>query len=51
MSKMQRLRDNPDCADEEHKAKANENDPGLNVKQACARKIAVSDRQIGRAHV
>lgn len=29
---MQRLRDNPDCADEEHKAKANENDPGLNVK-------------------
>ena len=29
---MQRLRDNPECADEEHQAKANDNDPGLNVK-------------------
>ncbi|WP_435927444.1 phosphoribosylformylglycinamidine synthase [Dryocola sp. BD613] len=29
---MQRLRDNPDCADQEHEAKANDNDPGLNVK-------------------
>lgn len=29
---MQRLRDNPDCADQEHQAKAVESDPGLNVK-------------------
>ncbi len=29
---MQRLRDNPACADQEHEAKANESDPGLNVK-------------------
>ena len=29
---MQRLRDNPDCANQEHEAKANDNDPGLNVK-------------------
>ena len=29
---MQRLRDNPECADEEHQAKANDSDPGLNVK-------------------
>ncbi len=29
---MQRLRDNPECADEEHQAKANDTDPGLNVK-------------------
>ncbi|WP_336280860.1 phosphoribosylformylglycinamidine synthase [Cronobacter dublinensis] len=29
---MQRLRDNPECADQEHQAKANDNDPGLNVK-------------------
>lgn len=29
---MQRLRDNPECADEEHQAKANDADPGLNVK-------------------
>jgi len=29
---MQRLRDNPVCADQEHEAKANDNDPGLNVK-------------------
>ncbi|MBB3324065.1 phosphoribosylformylglycinamidine synthase [Atlantibacter sp. RC6] len=29
---MQRLRDNPTCADQEHDAKANDNDPGLNVK-------------------
>jgi phosphoribosylformylglycinamidine synthase len=29
---MQRLRDNPECADQEHGAKANDNDPGLNVK-------------------
>ncbi|CAM3397687.1 MULTISPECIES: phosphoribosylformylglycinamidine synthase [Yersinia] len=29
---MQRLRDNPDCADQEHQAKQNEQDPGLNVK-------------------
>lgn len=29
---MQRLRDNPDCADQEHQAKLNANDPGLNVK-------------------
>ncbi|WLI75943.1 phosphoribosylformylglycinamidine synthase [Kosakonia sp. H02] len=29
---MQRLRDNPECADQEHEAKANDNDPGLNVK-------------------
>ncbi|MHC0463574.1 phosphoribosylformylglycinamidine synthase [Kosakonia cowanii] len=29
---MQRLRDNPECADQEHEAKANYNDPGLNVK-------------------
>lgn len=29
---MQRLRDNPACADEEHNAKANDNDPGLSVK-------------------
>ncbi|WHP32547.1 phosphoribosylformylglycinamidine synthase [Trabulsiella odontotermitis] len=28
---MQRLRDNPECADQEHNAKANDNDPGLNV--------------------
>ncbi len=28
---MQRLRDNPDCADQEHKAKQDESDPGLNV--------------------
>lgn len=29
---MQRLRDNPDCADSEHNAKSDDNDPGLNVK-------------------
>ncbi|EBX1071065.1 phosphoribosylformylglycinamidine synthase, partial [Salmonella enterica subsp. enterica serovar Saintpaul] len=29
---MQRLRDNPQCADQEHEAKANDTDPGLNVK-------------------
>lgn len=29
---MQRLRDNPACADQEHDAKANDSDPGLNVK-------------------
>lgn len=29
---MQRLRDNPECADSEHEAKAIESDPGLNVK-------------------
>lgn len=28
---MQRLRDNPECADEEHQAKQDLNDPGLNV--------------------
>ena len=28
---MQRLRDNPACADQEHQAKQQENDPGLNV--------------------
>ena len=28
---MQRLRDNPECADQEHNAKANDSDPGLNV--------------------
>jgi phosphoribosylformylglycinamidine synthase, single chain form len=28
---MQRLRDNPECADQEHQAKQNESDPGLNV--------------------
>lgn len=28
---MQRLRDNPDCADQEHAAKQDNNDPGLNV--------------------
>lgn len=28
---MQRLRDNPACADEEHQAKLDERDPGLNV--------------------
>ena len=28
---MQRLRDNPACADQEHEAKKNDNDPGLNV--------------------
>ncbi|CDG20714.1 Phosphoribosylformylglycinamidine synthase [Xenorhabdus poinarii G6] len=29
---MQRLRDNPECADQEHQAKQDVNDPGLNVK-------------------
>ncbi|OCG01652.1 phosphoribosylformylglycinamidine synthase [Gilliamella sp. wkB112] len=29
---MQRLRDNPECADQEHQAKQNESDPGLNVQ-------------------
>ena len=29
---MQRLRDNPECADQEHEAKRNDSDPGLNVK-------------------
>ncbi|UAN60406.1 MULTISPECIES: phosphoribosylformylglycinamidine synthase [unclassified Serratia (in: enterobacteria)] len=29
---MQRLRDNPECADQEHQAKQEERDPGLNVK-------------------
>lgn len=29
---MQRLRDNPECADDEHFAKQQEDDPGLNVK-------------------
>ncbi len=29
---MQRLRDNPECADQEHEAKSNDADPGLNVK-------------------
>ncbi|MDX5629558.1 MULTISPECIES: phosphoribosylformylglycinamidine synthase [unclassified Brenneria] len=28
---MQRLRDNPQCADQEHSAKQDDNDPGLNV--------------------
>ena len=28
---MQRLRDNPQCADQEHQAKQNDEDPGLNV--------------------
>ncbi|WP_085247067.1 phosphoribosylformylglycinamidine synthase [Gilliamella mensalis] len=28
---MQRLRDNPECADQEHQAKQNEDDPGLSV--------------------
>ncbi|MEQ4586173.1 MAG: phosphoribosylformylglycinamidine synthase, partial [Pantoea agglomerans] len=28
---MQRLRDNPACADQEHEAKKNDSDPGLNV--------------------
>ncbi len=28
---MQRLRDNPDCADQEHAAKQDDSDPGLNV--------------------
>ncbi|BDH44906.1 phosphoribosylformylglycinamidine synthase [Salmonella enterica subsp. enterica serovar Choleraesuis] len=28
---MQRLRDNPECADSEHQARADESDPGLNV--------------------
>ncbi|WP_338574062.1 phosphoribosylformylglycinamidine synthase [Erwinia billingiae] len=28
---MQRLRDNPACADQEHEAKKNDQDPGLNV--------------------
>ncbi|WP_294899992.1 phosphoribosylformylglycinamidine synthase [Tatumella sp. UBA2305] len=28
---MQRLRDNPECADQEHQAKQDNNDPGLNV--------------------
>ncbi|KAA8995709.1 phosphoribosylformylglycinamidine synthase [Affinibrenneria salicis] len=28
---MQRLRDNPQCADQEHLAKQDDNDPGLNV--------------------
>ncbi|QIQ21093.1 phosphoribosylformylglycinamidine synthase [Zophobihabitans entericus] len=29
---MQRLRDNPECADQEHQAKLNEHDAGLNTK-------------------
>ncbi|WNN43343.1 phosphoribosylformylglycinamidine synthase [Winslowiella toletana] len=29
---MQRLRDNPQCTDQEHDAKKDDNDPGLNVK-------------------
>jgi phosphoribosylformylglycinamidine synthase len=29
---MQRLRDNPECADQEHEAKKDNSDPGLNVK-------------------
>lgn len=29
---MQRLRDNPKCADQEHNAKINDADPGLDVK-------------------
>jgi len=29
---MQRLRDNPECADSEHQAKTDDSDPGLNVK-------------------
>ncbi|KEY57058.1 phosphoribosylformylglycinamidine synthase [Serratia sp. DD3] len=29
---MQRLRDNPHCADQEHQAKQDDGDPGLNVK-------------------
>ncbi|KFK96736.1 MULTISPECIES: phosphoribosylformylglycinamidine synthase [unclassified Serratia (in: enterobacteria)] len=29
---MQRLRDNPECADQEHQAKQDVRDPGLNVK-------------------
>jgi phosphoribosylformylglycinamidine synthase len=33
---MQRLRDNPECADQEHKAKQDEQDPGLNVKLSFA---------------
>ncbi|MEZ9627679.1 phosphoribosylformylglycinamidine synthase [Aliivibrio fischeri] len=30
--KMQGLRDNPECADQEHEAKKDNSDPGLNVK-------------------
>ena len=33
---MQRLRDNPECADQEHQAKQDERDPGLNVKLSFA---------------
>src|SRR5471030_1879279 len=33
---MQRLRDNPDCADQEHEAKTHDRDPGLNVKLSFA---------------
>ncbi|NHB86469.1 phosphoribosylformylglycinamidine synthase [Photorhabdus tasmaniensis] len=29
---MQRLRDNPECADQEHQAKRDNQDPGLNIK-------------------
>jgi phosphoribosylformylglycinamidine synthase len=29
---MQRLRDNPDCADQEHAAKQDDRDPGLNLR-------------------
>ena len=33
---MQRLRDNPECADQEHEAKTHDRDPGLNVKLSFA---------------
>ena len=33
---MQRLRDNPECADQEHAAKLDDNDPGLNVSLSFA---------------
>ncbi|WP_392565774.1 phosphoribosylformylglycinamidine synthase [Utexia brackfieldae] len=39
---MQRLRDNPDCADQEHMAKQNDQDPGLNVKLTFDPKIDIA---------
>ena len=46
---MQRLRDNPACADQEHQAKQDEQDPGLNVKLTFAPEEDIAAPYIARA--
>lgn len=45
---MQRLRDNPSCADQEHQAKQNDSDPGLNVKLTFAPDADIAAPYIAR---